>query len=474
MRQRVKFLSTLLMSVGLAACANNAEVNTSIQYHKVPDNWQNSESSLSTSESEIAVENGWLAQIESEQIQSLVSQALENNFSLKRQSLSVKIKEQQLIMSGAALWPTLDFSANASERKANPDSSSVTSGSLDLTLRYELDIWGKLSAADQQANLNYLAEKATFEQARQRLVADVVIAWFGVIEAKQLVELYQRRADNTQQNLDIIESGYRQGLSNALDVYLTRNEVNNELARTSQQQVVYSEAVRRLEVLVGQYPKGALEVLEKLPLLKSDIPQGLPSDLITRKPELRASWYQVLAQDSALAYAHKQRFPSISLTASVDNSTDELSDLLSLSSVGWSLLGNVSAPIFNAGKLKANEEQARLLLRQTEQSYLDTLYQALSDVENAVAEESSLKSRYQIMLTAEENAIAAQTLSFENYLSGLVDYTTVLDSQSRSFDAQATVIQIKNQLIANRVNLLIALGGDFSTPAIESSENDAE
>ena len=289
-----------------------------------------------------------------------------------------------------------------------------------------------------------------------------------------MVELYQSRADNTQQNLDIIESGYRQGLSNALDVYLTRNEVNNELARTSQQQVVYSESVRRLEVLVGQYPKGALEVLEKLPLLKSDIPQGLPSDLITRKPELRASWYQVLAQDSALAYAHKQRFPSISLTASVDNSTDELSDLLSLSSVGWSLLGNVSAPIFNAGKLKANEEQARLQLRQTEQSYLDTLYQALSEVENAVAEESSLKSRYQIMLTAEENAIAAQTLSFENYLSGLVDYTTVLDSQSRSFDAQATVIQIKNQLIANRVNLLIALGGDFSTPAIESSENDAE
>ena len=148
-----------------------------------------------------------------------------------------------------------------------------------------------------------------------------------------------------------------------------------------------------------------------------------------------------------------------------------MSNFLSVSSLGWSLLGNLTAPIFNAGKLAANEEKARLVLKQSEQSYLDTLYGAFAGVENAVTREASLKQRYQIMLKARDNAIAAQTLSFEQYQSGLVDYITVLDAQSRSYTAQSTVIQIKHQLIVNRIKLHVALGGDFSsTTASEKAE----
>lgn len=289
-----------------------------------------------------------------------------------------------------------------------------------------------------------------------------MIAWFKVIEAKQLTNLYQQRADNTKQNLDIIESGYQQGLNSALDVYLSRNELNSELSRAAEQKATKIEAIRTLELLLGNYPQGALSIEASLPLLSSDIPKGLPSGLIARKPKLVASWYQLLAKDASLAYAHKQRFPSISLMASVGNSASELSDVVSISALGWSLLGNLTMPIFNAGKLEANEEKSRLLLKQSEQGYLETLHNAFLDVENAVTLESSLKQRYQMMLAAQENAIAAQRLSFENYHNGLVDYTTVLDAQSRSFDAQSTLIQIKSQLIRNRIELHIALGGDFS------------
>jgi outer membrane protein TolC len=188
---------------------------------------------------------------------------------------------------------------------------------------------------------------------------------------------------------------------------------------------------------------------------------------------LLASWYQLLAKNSALAYAHKQRFPSISITTSLTDSRADISDLLSSSSLGWSLLGNITMPLFNAGKLKANEEKARLTLKQTEQTYLSTLYNAFADVENAVTTEATLTERYQIMLKAQENAIAAETLSFEQYQKGLVEYTTVLDAQSRSYDAQSTVIQIKNQLITNRINLHIALGGNFAkSSSAEVQEQD--
>jgi NodT family efflux transporter outer membrane factor (OMF) lipoprotein len=468
--KQFKFLPISLFTLLLFSCSNTSELDENIQTSHAPAQWAGEHITTNV------IEN-WFEQLQNEQVHQLVELALKQNFQLKQQAFAIDIKKQQLIIAGSALWPSLDASMSGSRRKVVADDQTTSYGSgasLDLTLQYELDLWGKLSDAERQANLELMAQQASFEQAKQELVANVIKAWFSVIEANQLLELYQQRTQNTQQNLLIIEAGYQQGLSSALDVYLTRNEVNNELSRTSQQRANKVLAIRQLEQLIGQYPEGKLYVEAELPLLDSEIPLGLPTDLVSRKPELLASWYQLLSTDSALAYAHKQRFPSVSITASLNNDQQDISDLLSSSNLGWSLLGNIAMPIFNAGRLKANEEQSRLLLKQTEQGYISTLYDAFADVENAVTQEASLKERYQMMVTAKENAIAAQTLSFEQYQSGLVDYTTVLDAQTRSYDAQSTVIEIKNQLIINRVNLHIALGGNFSSSnTLEQSVQDS-
>jgi NodT family efflux transporter outer membrane factor (OMF) lipoprotein len=466
MTKKIKSLYVTITSMFLLSCSTTGGLDKNLRQSHVPENWS---SDVSTAQ----IKENWFEQLQNDQIYQLVDIALEHNFQLKQQALLIDIQQQQLIVAGSALWPSLTTSLSNNRRKTvsdTADASYSNNASLDLNLQYELDLWGKLSAADQQANLELMAQKATYEQAKQQLVADVIKAWFDVIEANKLLALYQERSNNTKQSLLIIESGYQQGLNSALDVYLTRNEVNNELSRIAEQQAQQTLAIRKLEQLLGQYPEGKLLVNAPLPLLESDIPIGLPSDLISRKPELLASWYQLLAKDSALAFAHKQRFPSVSITATLSDNKTEISDLLSTSSLGWSLLGNLSMPLFNAGKLKANEEKSRLTLKQTEQAYLSTLYNAFADVENAVTTEATLTERYQIMLKAQENAIAAETLSFEQYQRGLVDYTTVLDAKSRAYDAQSTVIQIKNQLIANRINLHIALGGNFSATVSAESK----
>jgi len=456
-----KNLLLVLISSVLFSCSSHegvvVQLEQKIKNTYTPKQW--STSSIST-----ASKQHWFKQLPSKQIQPLVEQAVANNFSLKQQSLALDIIKQQLLISGSALWPSIDLSLQSNRRKSVSTASSYSANvSLDLSLQYELDLWGKLSAAEQQVNLELMAEQASFEQATQQLAADVITAWFDVVETRQLLTLYQQSAENTQQNLQIIESGYQQGLNSALDVYLTRNEAHNALAKTAEQQVINTEAIRQLEQFLGQYPSGEMLVGAELPLLTTNIPLGLPSDIVARKPALMASWYRLLASDSALAYAHKQRFPSISLSASITDNQQTISDLLSGSSLAWSLLGNVAMPLFNAGKLKANEEQSRLTLLQTEQEYLSILYDAFAEVENAITRAASLQVRYQMMLTAQDNALVAQTLSFEQYQSGLEDYTTVLDAQSRAYDAQRTVIQLKNQIIVNRVNLHLALGGDFSS-----------
>ncbi|CAH9065048.1 Cation efflux system protein CusC [Pseudoalteromonas haloplanktis] len=312
------------------------------------------------------------------------------------------------------------------------------------------------------SNLNYLAQQARYEQTKQQLIADVITNWFNLISAEQLLDLFKRREANAQQNLEIIESGYRQGLNEALDVYLARNELNNERSRIATQKANLTQAARSLERLLGEYPKGLIAANNDLPVINDDIPLGLPSELITRKPALRASWYQLLASDASLAYAHKQRFPSLNLAAGLSDSTNRVSDLFSASSLAWSLIGSISAPIFDAGRLAANEEIASLQTQKQEQAYLQSLYDAFGDVENAITQQQSLKARYQSTLQAQENALAAEQLSFEQYQSGLVSYTTVLDAQARSFDAQSSLIEIKNQLLTNRIKLHVALGGDFA------------
>jgi outer membrane protein TolC len=257
-------------------------------------------------------------------------------------------------------------------------------------------------------------------------------------------------------------------LNDALDVYLTRNELSNDKSRLIAEQNNQIERIRELEILLGEYPTGELSVTADLPLLQSEIPLGMPSELITRKPSLIASWYALLAKDADLAFAHKQRFPSLNLTGSIGPNNSEISELLSSGNIAWSLGGSLTAPLFNAGRLKANEEKALLELNKQELQYLDTLYNAFQDVENGISSERNLQQQYNSTMLAADNARLAQTLSFEQYLKGLVSYTTVLDAQKRSFDAQSSLISIKNLLIANRVQLHIALGGDFSV----SKDND--
>ena len=451
--------SLLVISIiMLSGCASNLNPQQRERAPSaLPTQWQQA-----AAKSVIAVNDTWFNKLASPTVKQLVTQALKNNQQLRQDRFDVEIQKQQLIISGAALWPSLDISSRVGRSKNNRPVSYNNSSSVSLELGYEIDLWGKLSNAKRRDNLNYLAQQARYEQAKQQLIADVVTNWFSLISAEQLLDLFKRREANAKQNLEIIESGYRQGLNEALDVYLARNELNNERSRIATQQANLSQSARRLERLLGEYPKGLLAANNDLPVINDDIPLGLPSELITRKPTLRASWYQLLATDASLAYAHKQRFPSLNLSAGLSDSTSRVSDLFSPSSLAWSLIGSISAPIFNGGRLAANEEIASLQTQKQEQAYLQSLYDAFSDVENAISQQQSLKARYQSTLQAQENALAAEQLSFEQYQSGLVSYTTVLDAQARSFDAQSSLIEIKNQLLTNRINLHVALGGDFA------------
>lgn len=457
--QKKSYLSFIFISGFLVTgCTTNSAIETQLDSLPTPENWTSKNVLTEKVNSE---NNGqWLQTLITPTLMQNIEVALQNNRSLKQQLLNVQIAEQSLIVSGATLWPSLDLNLSASKRDYDV---VTTSNDLSLSLKYELDLWGKLSAAERQANLNYAALLAQYEQEKRELIADVILGWYQVVEDKQQLTLSVNRLNSIEENLAIIESGYESGLNTSLDVYLARNDVASERSNVATQKTSLQSSIRQLELLLGQYPSAALQPdVEDIPELTQNIAVGLPADTVANNPELQYMWNSLLAKDAGLAYAHKQRFPSFSLTASAGGSSEELADLLS-SDLGWSLVGNITAPIFNAGRLAANEEKARLETKQSEQAYLETLYSTFSTIENGLTESENLKLSYDATLNAAENAALAQEVSFEQYLKGLVSYTTVLDAQNRAFSAESSVIQLKYQMLDSRLQLFTALGGDFSS-----------
>ena len=450
-------IATLTMVLFLSGCAQQSAVSLKKDELPAPVNWASNDTIALAEHDE-----NWLKDIVPKQVSEAIAQALTKNHQLQAQALSLESSRQTAVASGATLWPSLNLGFNNSRRHNSATESYSTNHELSLSLSYEVDIWGKLSASDRQVNLQLASQQAQFEQTKRELVANVISSWYQVVEANQQLSLNQKRLENTKQNLAIIESGYESGLNSALDVYLTRNEVATETSRVANQQSTMKAAIRQLELLLGQYPAAAIVANSSIPELTLGYTPDLPSEVVANNPALRASWLSLMASDAGLAYAHKQRFPSLSLTASVGTSSSDLGDLLS-NSIGWSLIGNITQPLFNAGRLKANEEKARFDTKQAEQNYLAELNQSFADVENRLTREGNLQISYLAFQQASENAQLAEQLSFEQYLKGLVSYTTVLDAQGRSFNAQSSLIQAKYQTLENRIQLHLALGGNFDS-----------
>jgi multidrug efflux system outer membrane protein len=451
-----RVLSATLLTALLGACSVSG-ISPELEDLATPGKWQR------------AVESGevrenWLSDFNDVDLTALVDEAMLKNYRLAEQAARVEEARQGVTIVGADRYPSVALSADYSVRQTvvdddKQDLTDSVNGGIDIA--WNVDVWGRLSDLQKEASLSLSATEAQFRDARLQLAADVASAWYQVIAAQQLFDLFDQRRDSLEQSFDIINRGYQQGINNAVDVYLARTSVEQERARVAQQRQTLDEAVARLQLLLARYPDGEWFVGKALPSIEIPIPAGLPSQLLTRRPDIRQSWFNLLSNDAALAAAHKARFPSLRLVGGPSRTSQELSDFLDGSAIAWSLVASLTQPIYQGGRLKATEERARQRVVQAEKQYLDLVYLAFAEVENAISRDSSLQGQYEAISSAERDASAAYELSFEQYQRGLISYATVLESQRRAFDSQSTVIDLRNQLLQNRITLYTALGGEF-------------
>lgn len=477
---------------------------------KVPEQWQTIEVPTTkeperkpkqeTRAPEKAVQNGWLSGFNDQKLSDYVETALKNNPDLWTSAAQLKSAIEQVTVTGSALWPNLranlrnsrtDVENNASTGSINIDpvtgraidpvtglptsqSDSVTteirtvSGTLDIS--WEADIWGKLSQRKKAAAYSAQAQAELYNAAELSLVANVSRAWFNLVTNKLQLDLAQQRLESFQNTAKLIEENYERGLRSALDVYLSRTDVQRQIAALSDSKFNYISSLRAFKTLLGEYPDIAMEFEAKLPSLTNKVPAGLPAELLTRRPDVKASQLSYKAQIANAKAANRDRYPTISFTGSIGDSRDEFNKLFDNDNMVMTLVSGITQPLFQAGALKSREEQAYYEAESAYASLVKTTLNAFEEVENSLSRESLLLEQQTAIKEAVKLAEGGLNLALDRYQSGIENYTTVLQSQRSLFDSMQNEINIRNALLQNRIGIHLALGGDFATDESRSNK----
>lgn len=428
---------------------------------EIPTQWQQ------PTHTQQANASAWINDFNDPQLEALIQQALANNHDLKASAARVEAALAQARIAGAALNPTINGNVDAQRRRSNSENNGSVSNhyntdlGLGADISWEIDLWGRLSSRANAATLDFEVTEAEWQAAQLSLAASVARSWFNLAEAQLQLNLVEQRLSNLSDNLITIEEDFTLGLRDALDVYLARADVAGEQARIANRRSDLFSAKRTLELLLGQYPKALINSSNSLTPLSSPIPSGLPSELLQRRPDLIASQKRLASANERAAAAHADRFPRLTLTGDIGTRSDDLSNLVSSDYLVWSVFGGLTAPIFDSGRLEAEEEQAVANIKLAEANYNQALLNAFQEVEAGLINETLLQQQEAALKTASEESQAAEDLAFDQYQSGLLNFVTVLESQRRSFDAQSTEIDVRNQRLQNRINLYLALGGAF-------------
>jgi NodT family efflux transporter outer membrane factor (OMF) lipoprotein len=414
--------------------------------------------------------DGWVADFADPGLEVLVEEALRNNLSLQAAMARLDQAVALARIDGADRWPDVSVGGSARRQMSNSlDEPLFRNRSdrfgLDAVVSWELDLWGRVRAQARAAGADAMAAEADFAAFRLSLASRVAQAWFTAIEERRQESLALETVTSFESNLTTVEERFRRGLSPALDVRLTRANVASARATHAQQRRLADLAVRQLEVLLGRYPSGNLEPGEWLVELPTDVPAGLPADLLERRPDVQSSAQRLVSADASLIESKRALLPAIRLTGSYGRASSELENLLEDPFDVWSLVGNITAPVFQGGRLRANVDRSEARREEALANYRDTVLTAFREVESALAGEAFLRDQLEAVRTSAKESIGAQELAEERYERGLADIITVLESQRRAFTSRSAVLSVQNQLLQNRIQLYLSLGGDFATEA---------
>ncbi len=408
-----------------------------------------------------AVSNNWLATFRDDELTAAVSEAIVYNADLLVGAARVEQAQLHARLAGAKLWPSVDLLARGGG-KLSGDSSGIQ-GAL-ISANWEIDLWGRVRYGRAASSAQAASAELDFEYARQSIAALVAKSWFLATEAELQIQATLETIRASEELVRLADDRLRIGVGNQEDVFIARAGVGGYRDVLRQLQLGREQALRALELLLGRYPSAAVEINPQLPSFPGEVPAGLPSQLLERRPDVVAAERRVAVAFNRVGEAKAARLPAIALTTGVSSISSELFVLKDHSNPVWSVGANLMMPLFQGGALKRQVEIRTAEQKQAVAEYAVVGLRAFGEVEGALSAEIAAREREQILtqtLSDNQQALAVVQTQFK---VGSTDLRFVEQRQLALNATRSALVHVQAEQRVQRVNLHLALGGSFELP----------
>jgi len=371
-------------------------------------------------------------------------------------------------VSRSSLFPNLNGGASSTiSRGGIGFNAGSESYDLGLNASWEADLFGRIRDQIDADKSGAAASSADVAATRLSIAGQVSQAWFNIIQANQLVALSESDIATQSRAFRLTQRRFESGLTGSSDVRLAKSSVANAEALLATRLQNRDSLIRGLKTLLRDYPDADMGVPSVFPKLPSLTGVGSPADILEKRPDVIAAERRIAQSGLNVDIARKALYPSLNLSGGLSETVInrqgttgfDFAELFDLQDVAKRLTAQLTAPIFQGGRLRAQIEGQEAVLRGQVEAYVETVLRAYQEVENALDGEVRLSEREGALRVSLEEAQKAEERLETRYIEGLATILQLLDAQSRRLSAEAQLVNVKAERLNNRVRLYVALGG---------------
>ena len=414
----------------------------------------------------------WQDVVQSEELESLIALALQENRDLRIAAANIEIARAQYGISRSALLPSVAVAGGAtigdtfdSTPAASQTYAEGARANVGVT-SYELDLFSRVRNQNEAALQSWLATIEGKRSAEIAIASTVAQLWVQLATDKALLDLAEETVRVQGESLDLTRELLNAGVATELDTRRASTSVETARAQAAQSKAQIRQDLNALRFVVGtDLPPGILEAATLSPepvLLQA--PSSLNSDVLINRPDVLQAEYALIAANANIGVARAAFYPSISLTGEIGAISTDLGDLVGDAGTGWSFGPSISLPIFDNGQRQANLEASQAQRDLAVAQYEQAIQTAFQETADALAVAETIDERLSALTQLEEDTSVTLELSQERFRVGVDDYLSVLDAQQSAFDASRQLINAQRDQAINQVTLFQALGVNFGTP----------
>ena len=423
-----------------------------------------------TAKQTLEVEDRWWEVFDDRELNQLVEDALKYNWDIKQAAARILEVRARYVQVRSDRFPAVDVGGIRDRRQIGGgefrDNFIVDTYELTAAASFELDLWSRLEKASRAAWEDILREEENRRAVAQAVVAETSALYLDMEAVERRLQIAEQSIRAFRQSLQFVEIRYRRGLTSVLDVRQASRVLAGSETIVPQLEQDLGIIQQQLSVLLGRYPETRAPRRQPEDYFKrlAPVPPGLPSDLLMRRPDIRAAEAQLRSLNDLVGVAKAARLPRITLTGEYGWSSEDLNKLLRTENIIWNLTAGLVQPVFDAGRLKAGQRAAEARYEQGAAEYVKAVLDAFADVERALLTRELQLDRREREITFLTEARATQRVAQNRYVKGLVNYLDVLNAQITRYQAEDSLVLVDLTILRNRVALHRALGGSWAEP----------